>query len=126
MASPVGCAVVGKLSSGGSADGSSGAKVVYNGWEQVIGETLVFNEVLAGVDFDLLCTDAATAAAAAAAAAPPPWAARLAEATEAWLEAGRLLVLPHGEPLRQAWVVALEADRDVVSAVLAPGRPHRE
>ena len=66
MASPVGCAVVGRLSSGGSND-SDGAKVVYNGWEQVIGETLVFNEVLDGVDFDLLCKDAATAAATSAA-----------------------------------------------------------
>lgn len=124
MASPVGCAVVGRLSSGGSND-SDGAKVVYNGWEQVIGETLVFNEVLDGVDFDLLCKDAATAAATSA-AAPPLWAARLAEATEAWLEGGRLLMLPHGEPLRHAWVVALEADCDVVSAVFASGRPHGE
>eukprot|EP00964_Phaeocystis_antarctica_P040214 scaffold22994_cov63-Phaeocystis_antarctica.AAC.3 len=110
--------------------------VVYDGWEQgamplrstylrllyceqALGETLVFNETLQGLDFEALRRRGSPLHARS-------WAPRLADAVEAWLRQERLLLAISGEALRHAFVVELEEHRDVVKLVVAAGQPGLE
>jgi len=116
--SPVGCLVLRKAGHGQSpsAAAAATAAVVYDGWEQALGETLVFNETLRGLDFGALRRSSAPAHALS-------WAPRLAAAVEGWLRQERLVLAASGVVLRHAFVVELEPqrDKDVVKLVLAAG-----
>ena len=90
---------------------------------QVAGETLVINAVLEGFDFEALRRSAACLPHELPRHALE-WAPRLTAAVEAWLRGGRLVLAATAEPLRHAFVVELEAERDVVRRVICAGRPH--
>ena len=92
-------------------------EMAYDGWEQAVGETLVFNEVLRGLDWEAM----------AAGGRAGGWAPRLAVAVEKWLAGGRLVLAGTGEPLRYASVVSVRKEEgggglDVVCEVLATGK----
>lgn len=88
--------------------------VLFDGWEQCIGETLVFQEVLDCIDFEAMAsvqggtfTDACGAV-------------QLVTQVEWWLEQQkRLLVAETGEVLTKAFWVMLDPIEDVVVEVLA-------
>ena len=89
---------------------------LYDGWEQCVGETLVFHEVLDCLDFEALATVESGVFTEAAGAG------KMTAGIERWLrQQQRLLVAETGEPLVKAFWVRLDPVDNVVAEVLATG-----
>ena len=86
------------------------ADVVHDGWEQVIGETLVMSELLPAFDFDAMAQPGW---------AESEWPGRLVTAVERWLvQHRRLVVIATGKPLLRAYFVRMaDADNRVIEVI---------
>jgi hypothetical protein len=100
------------LDGSGSAPESSGRRAPsrsHDAWEQVVGETLVHADVIAGLDFEEMERD--------------DWDPRpMTRAVQAWLrDESRLLEVRSGEAMSAAYYVRLADGEDVVAEVLCSG-----
>eukprot|EP00966_Prymnesium_polylepis_P246732 5706284-Prymnesium_polylepis.1 len=113
-----GAADAGELSALGAPPQAAGAVVLYDGWEQCVGETLAYGRVLAAlrVEFGAMGGDSGQAGMAGEA-----WeASRLLRAVQGWLSAeGRLVEASSGARLTRAYWVRLDERKHAVAAVLA-------